>query len=36
MVWSYKIVYEVTDRQIIILDIFHSSRNPDELKKIIK
>ena len=33
-IWSYKIVYEITDKQIIILDVFHTSREPQNLKKI--
>jgi len=34
VVWSYKIIYEVTDSKVIILDVFHTSRNPEEIKKI--
>jgi plasmid stabilization system protein ParE len=32
-IWSYKLVYEVTNEQIIILDIFHTSRDPKKLKR---
>jgi plasmid stabilization system protein ParE len=32
VIWSYKIIYEVTDSHILILDIFHTSRNPSEIK----
>lgn len=34
VIWSYKIVYEVTEKEVIILDIFHTSRNPQEIKTI--
>lgn len=30
-IWSYKIVYEVTDKEVVILDIFHTSRDPKNL-----
>jgi plasmid stabilization system protein ParE len=33
-IWSYKIVYEVTDKEVIILDVFHTSRDPLNLKEI--
>ena len=33
VVWSYKIIYEVTTEAIYILDIFHTSRNPSHPKK---
>ena len=33
-IWSYKIVYEVTDKEVIILDVFHTSRDPRNLKEI--
>lgn len=29
--WSYKIIYEVTDDSIIIVDIFHTSQNPSKI-----
>jgi plasmid stabilization system protein ParE len=32
-IWSYKIVYEITEESVIILDIFHASRDPQNLKK---
>ena len=32
VIWSYKIVYEVTEKEVIILDIFHTSRNPQTIK----
>ena len=32
VIWSYKIIYEVTENAIYILDIFHTSRNPQDLK----
>lgn len=34
--WSYKIIYEVTDEFIIIADIFHTSQNPDIIKRLKK
>lgn len=33
-IWSYKLVYEVTDKEIIILDVFHTSRDPQSLKEL--
>ncbi len=33
VVWSYKIIYEVTPDAIFILDIFHTSRNPVNISK---
>lgn len=32
VIWSYKIIYEITDGYILILDIFHTSRNPTEIE----
>lgn len=34
VIWSYKLVYEVTKKEIIILDVFHTSRDPQNLKKL--
>lgn len=31
-IWSYKIIYEVTEEAIFILDIFHTSRDPRRIK----
>jgi len=31
VIWSYKIIYEITERNILVLDIFHTSRNPSEI-----
>jgi len=31
VIWSYKIIYEITLNTIFIIDIFHTSRNPLEL-----
>ena len=31
--WSYKIIYRVAETEIRIVDIFHTSRNPEEIKK---
>lgn len=33
IIWSYKIIYEVTSASINVLDIFHTSRDPSNLKK---
>ncbi|GHB52383.1 type II toxin-antitoxin system RelE/ParE family toxin [Mongoliitalea lutea] len=33
VVWSYKIIYEVTFDSVYILDIFHTSRDPSNIKK---
>ena len=35
-IWSYKIVYEITSETVIILDVFHTSRDPGNQKQIIK
>jgi len=35
-IWSYKIVYEITSDTVIILDVFHTSRDPGNQKKIKK
>jgi plasmid stabilization system protein ParE len=34
VIWSYKIVYEITREYVIILDVFHTSRDPQNLKQI--
>lgn len=34
--WSYKIIFEVTDECIIIVDIFHTSRHPNKIIQNIK
>lgn len=31
--WSYKIIYERKDSEVIILDIFNTNQNPDKLLK---
>ncbi len=31
VIWSYKIIYEVTEKAIYIIDIFHTSRNPSTI-----
>jgi plasmid stabilization system protein ParE len=35
-IWSYKIVYEITSETVIILDVFHTSRDPGNQKQIRK
>ena len=32
VIWSYKIIYEVTKEAIYVLDIFHTSRDPSNIK----
>lgn len=34
--WSYKIIYEVTQDQIIIAGIFHTSQHPSKIKRVRK
>jgi plasmid stabilization system protein ParE len=34
VIWSYKIIYEVTAEAIYILDIFHTSRDPLNIQKL--
>jgi len=33
VIWSYKIIFEVTKDTIYVLDIFHTSRDPLNIKK---
>lgn len=30
--WNYKIVYEVTNNEIIVIDIFHTAQNPEKIE----
>ena len=32
--WHYKIVYKVTARDVIVLDVVHTSRNPKVVKNV--
>ncbi|RLD98534.1 MAG: hypothetical protein DRJ13_10840 [Bacteroidetes bacterium] len=32
VIWSYRLVYEVTRETVIILDVIHTSRNPLSLR----
>jgi len=32
--WNYKIIYEITVTEIIIVDIFHTSQHPSKIKKL--
>jgi plasmid stabilization system protein ParE len=32
VVWRYKIIYEITSNAIHVLDIFHTSRDPSNIK----
>ncbi len=34
VIWSYKIIYEITDDIIIILDIFHAAQNPVKIQNL--
>lgn len=34
--WSYKIIYEVCESEILILDIFHVKQHPQKIKSIPK
>ena len=34
--WSYKIIYEITDKCIIIADIFHTSQHPAKIRKSVR
>jgi plasmid stabilization system protein ParE len=33
IVWSYKIIFEIEEDRILILMIFHTSRNPEQISK---
>lgn len=33
-IWSYKLVYEITEEYVVILDVFHTSRDPINLTKL--
>ena len=33
--WSFKIVYERTENEVIILDVFNNNQNPDKLFRLI-
>lgn len=32
--WRYKIIYEVTEKYVIIADIFNTSQHPSKIKRI--
>lgn len=32
--WHYKIIYRVTEQEVLILDIFHTGKNPIEIEDI--
>lgn len=34
--WDYKVIYEITNEAIIIVDIFHTSQRPSKISKRIK
>lgn len=31
--WSYKIIYEITEEYIIVVDVFHTSQHPSKIKE---
>jgi len=31
-IWNYKIIYEIAENEIIVLDIFHSAQNPNKIE----
>lgn len=31
--WYYKIIYKVTESEVHILDVFHTSQNPDKIER---
>ena len=31
--WSYKIIFEITENSLIIIDIFHTKQDPSSMKK---
>jgi plasmid stabilization system protein ParE len=35
-IWSYKIIYETTEDSVVILDVFHTSREPQNIKDLKK
>ena len=35
-IWSYKIIYEIEENRLIVLDIFHASRNPTQIEQIVQ
>ncbi|MEO9872337.1 type II toxin-antitoxin system RelE/ParE family toxin [Ekhidna sp.] len=32
VIWSYKIIYEISEEAIYIVDVFHTSRDPSNIK----
>lgn len=32
--WHYKMIYEITENEVIIIDIFHTSQHPSKMKKV--
>jgi len=34
--WSYKLIYEVTETEVIIVMVFHTSQHPGKIKRKIK
>ncbi len=34
--WRYKLIYEVTDKHVIISDVFNSSQHPSKIRRVTK
>ncbi len=34
VLWHYKIIYKVQDNEVVILRFIHTSRDPEEIKKL--
>jgi len=34
VVWSYRIIYEIYEDFVVILDVIHTSRSPQNLKQL--
>jgi plasmid stabilization system protein ParE len=32
--WSYKIIYKVTEKEVYILDVFHTRKDPSEIENL--
>ncbi len=33
-IYSYRIIYQITEKEIVVLDIFHTSQNPEKISKL--
>ncbi|WP_162633066.1 type II toxin-antitoxin system RelE/ParE family toxin [Echinicola strongylocentroti] len=34
--WNYKLIYEETEKEVIVIMVFHTSQNPEKIKKHLK